>query len=338
MKKKRALFVYTRISSFIKGDIEILEKIFRVTALKVDNSSKSIQLIALTKEFFYLIFNLLKYDVVFIWFADYHSFLPVLFSKLFRKKVYIVIGGYDVCRVRNLGYGSFSNPVRGFMTLYSIKNATLNLCVSEYIGRVVRAIAPQSKRIIIYNGIALSDNQKENFEDSVAKKERMVLSVALSSTTQSFFIKGIDRFIAVARAIPQIQFVIVGVDSTKLIHLLGSVPDNLSIIPKVEHKALKEYYQKAAVYCQLSRKESFSLSLAEAMYFNCVPVISNSGGMIEVTGGMGKTVSGDNADETASAIISAMETGSSPLFRKRVEEKFTVQIRNEALKNILLNR
>lgn len=53
---------------------------------------------------------------------------------------------------------------------------------------------------------------------------------------------------------------------------------------------------------------------------------------------MGKTVSGDNADETASAIINAMETGSSPLFSKRVEEKFTAQIREEALKNVLLKR
>lgn len=334
MKKERALFVYTRISSFVKGDTEILEKSFRVTTLAVDNSSKTKQFAALTKEFFYLIFNLLKFDIVFIWFADYHSFLPVLFSKLFRKKVYLVIGGYDVCRVNKLGYGSFSNPVRGFMTLYSIKNATLNLCVSEYIGRVVRAIAPQSKRKIVYNGIAFSDNQENNFEDLVAKKERMVLSVALSSTSQSFFIKGVDRFIAVAKAIPQIQFVIIGVDSKKLNHLIGSVPDNLSIIPKVAHTALKGYYEKATVYCQLSRKESFSLSLAEAMYFNCVPVISNSGGMIEVTGGMGKTVSGDSVDETASAIINAMETGSSPLFRKRVEEKFTIQIRSEALRNI----
>ena len=338
MEKQRALFVYSRISSFVKGDIEILEKSFRVTALSVDNSSKTKQFAALTKEFFYLIFNLLRFDFVFIWFADYHSFLPVLFSKLFHKKVYLVIGGYDVCRVKNLGYGSFSNPVRGFMTLYSIKNATRNLCVSEYIERVVRAIAPQSKRKIVYNGITFSDNQKYNFEDSVAKKERMVLSVALSSTSQSFFIKGVDRFIAVARAIPQIQFVIVGVDSKKMNHLINSVPDNLSIIPKVAHTALTSYYEKATVYCQLSRKESFSLSLAEAMYFNCVPVISNSGGMIEVTGGMGKTVSGDIVDETASAIINAMETGSSPLFRKRVEEKFTVQIRSEALRNILLKR
>lgn len=283
MGKKRALFVYTRISSFVKGDIEILEKSFMVTTLAVDNSSKTKQLFALTKEFFYLIFNLLRFDVVFIWFADYHSFLPVLFSKLFRKKVYLVIGGYDVCRVKNVGYGSFSNPVRGFMSLYSIKNAALNLCVSEYIERVVRAIAPKSKRKIVYNGIAFSDNSKNNFEDSVAKKERMVLSVALSATSQSFFIKGVDRFIAVARAIPQIQFVIIGVDGKKLNHLIGYIPDNLRIIPKVEHKALKDYYEKAAVYCQLSRKESFSLSLAEAMYFNCIPVISNTGGMIEVT-------------------------------------------------------
>ncbi|MBP1670692.1 MAG: hypothetical protein H6Q22_264, partial [Bacteroidetes bacterium] len=78
MEKERVLFIYTRISTFIKGDLDILGKKFPVTTLVVDNSSKIKQAISLTNEFFYLLFNILRYDIVYIWFADYHSFFPVL--------------------------------------------------------------------------------------------------------------------------------------------------------------------------------------------------------------------------------------------------------------------
>ena len=336
MEKERVLFIYTRISTFIKGDLDILGKKFPVTTLVVDNSSKIKQIFSITNEFFYLLFNILRHDIVYIWFADYHSFFPVLFSKLFRKKVYLVIGGYDVCRVKKWGYGSFSNPIRGFMTRYSVTNASLNLCVSQYIERVARAISPFSKRKILYNGIVFSSDSGNCTENSRDSKERLVLCVALSSTPQSFFIKGVDRFINAAKALPDILFIIVGINSEKLSHLIGEVPANLKIIPKVEHRELAAYYQKASVYCQLSRKESFSLALAEAMYHNCIPVISNTGGMPEVTGGLGKMVLGDNVAETISAIKEAIESSTSPVFRERVEEKFTAKLREKELLKILL--
>ncbi len=335
MKKKRVLFIYTQISTFIKGDLDILEKKFQVNTLVVDNSSKFKQIISITNEFLYLLFNILKYDAVYIWFADYHSFLPILFSKIFRKKSYLVIGGYDVCRVKKWGYGSFSNSIRGFMSRYSINNATLNLCVSKYIERIVKAISPLSKREIIYNGIVFYPDSNNNFESSVAAKERLALCVALSSTPQSYFIKGVDRFIDAAKALPNTRFIIVGVNREKLNYLITDVPHNLEIIPRVSHSELAAYYKKASVYCQLSRKESFSLALAEAMYHNCIPVISNTGGMPEVTGGLGMIVSGDNLEETISAIKMALELKISSAFKERVEQKFTIDLREEGLLKIL---
>ena len=335
MKEKRVLFIYTQISTFIKGDLDILEKKFRVTTLIVDNSSKFKQIASITNEFFHLLFNILKYDIVYIWFADYHSFLPIMFSRIFRKKAYLVIGGYDVCRVKKWGYGSFSNPVRSFMTHYSINNATLNLCVSKYIDRVVKAISPLSKREILYNGIVFHPHSSGSFESSIAAKEKIVLCVALSSTPQSFFIKGVDRFIDAAKTLPNTRFKIVGVNREKLNYLITDIPDNLEIITRVPHSELAAYYTKASVYCQLSRKESFSLALAEAMYHNCIPVISNTGGMPEVTGGLGVTVCGDSLEETVSAIKIALELKISPAFKERVEQKFTAKLRERELLNII---
>jgi hypothetical protein len=85
-KSSRILFIYTRTSTFINGDLDILSGRHIVTSLEVDNSTPSKQLFALIKEFFFLLANIKSYDVVYIWFADYHSFLPALFAKLAGKR------------------------------------------------------------------------------------------------------------------------------------------------------------------------------------------------------------------------------------------------------------
>ena len=327
MTNKRLLFVYTRLSTFVKGDLDILEKEYKVSTICVDNTTKIKQLFAIIRLFIYLIFNTNKFDIIYTWFADYHSFLPVLFAKLFGKRSYVVIGGYDVCRIKSLKYGSFVNPVRGFMAKYSMNKATLNLCVSKHVEHVVRCVARKSKRELLYNGISFiyAHNPKEN----------TVLSVAISSTQQSFYIKGIDRYIEVARAAEDLKFTIVGLDKTNLSHIIGEVPENLEIIPKVPHKELAEYYAKSKVYCQLSRSESFAVALAEAMYHNCVPVIANVGGMPEVAGDYGYIVSGNDSAETVMAIRSALNLPESGKYRERVVEKFTTEVRAKALLNIL---
>ena len=71
------------------------------------------------------------------------------------------------------------------------------------------------------------------------------------------------------------------------------------------------------------------------MYHNCIPVISNTGGMPEVTGGLGVTVCGDSLEETVSAIKIALELKISPAFKERVEQKFTAKLRERELLNII---
>ncbi len=337
MANRRLLFVYSRLSTFVKCDVEILEREYKVTPLRVDNTTRGKQLMAMIKLFFYLVFNIYRFNIIYIWFADYHSFLPVFFAKLFRKRAYVVIGGYDACRIKKYNYGSFSNHLRGFMTRYSMNNATLDLCVSKHIARIVKFIAPRSKQVVLYNGVAFGSatHTEEIQSNTFSPKERIILSVAISSTIQSFYIKGIDRFIEAAREAGDLKFVAIGLDKDKLSDLIGEIPANLEIISQLPHDELINYYERAAVYCQLSRSESFGVSLAEAMYYNCMPVITRTGGMPEVTGGYGFSVSGNVASETVSAIRYALSMSASGKLRSRVEEKFTISARAESLLKIL---
>jgi glycosyltransferase involved in cell wall biosynthesis len=290
----RALFIYTHPSTFVKGDITILKKSYDVTEYCFINNPKRRLPLSLAGQFFYLLLNICRYDIVYIWFADYHSLLPVLFSRLTGKKCYLVIGGYDVCRERKYGYGSFSNKIRGMFAYVSIRFASKNLCVSKNIERIVSAIAPKSKHTTVYNGV----NIKSEF-DGTQEKEPVVLCVALVSTLQAFYIKGIDRYNDLAKEMGDTHFTLVGCKAEIFEKAGIKKAKNLRVVPALEHSKLALLMSKSKVYCQLSRRESFSLSLAEAMYHNCIPVITNTGGMPEVTGDLGYCITPDSPASTA---------------------------------------
>lgn len=360
-----ALFIYTHNSTFVRGDISILRKNYNLREYQFKNNPKSLLPLSLFKLFFYLLFNIYKYKLIYIWFADYHSFIPTLFGKLFGKKVFLVIGGYDVCREKKYRYGSFLKPLRAYMALYSIKWASCNLCVSKNIERTVKAIAPNANTTTIYNGILLPDQEifslAPESEGSIAVNsettvtvDRKVLCVALVNTVQAFYIKGIDRYNRVASLLPNIQFVLIGCNPS-IFTMAGETPaPNLKLIEAIPHEQLQKYYRSSHVYCQFSRRESFSLSLAEAMSYGMVPVISTAGGMPEVTGGLGfsiyfyeksskqnvatnsikQGVVTNSEQEAAQLVAKAIEMEKSPIYRERILENFTLSIRESYMPTV----
>lgn len=355
--KRRALFIYTHPSTFVKGDITILKKRYDVTEYCLKNQPKKVLPFSLIKQFFFLLFNIYRYDIVYIWFADYHSLFPVLFSRFTGKKSFLVIGGYDVCREKQYAYGSFSNKLRGSFAYLSIRYATQNLCVSKNIERIVAAIVPKSNHTTVYNGVSI----KTEF-DGTQDKERIVLCVALVSTLQAFYIKGIDRYNSLAKEMGDTHFTLVGCSPDIFTKAGIKKAKNLRVIPALEHSKLALLFSKAKVYCQLSRRESFSLALAEAMYHNCIPVISNTGGMPEVTGGLGYCINAEvtcnqvfskslqfisnetnseSSDSThclADAVRKALDEPLNTAFRKHIEQNFSASHREQAISNLLIGR
>ena len=329
MNKKKLLFVYTRLSTFVKGDMDILEQNFQIKILHTDNSSQMKQFVAMLHQFLYLLLNIWKFDLVYIWFADYHSFLPILFARLTGKKSFLVIGGYDVCRIRKVNYGSFVNPIRGYMTRYSMSNATRCLCVSEHIQRTVRFITQKSKTTVVYNCVTL--------DGSGQTEKSGILSVSIASSPQGIYVKGVDRIVALARELPDQKITLIGANRDALFSICGALPENLTIIPRISHEKLKAYYIKAKVYCQLSRSESFAVSLAEAMYNDCIPVISNTGGMPEVGGKLAFIADGNNIKECAAAVREALLQPFSNKYREHIQQNFSKEKRAAAIIKILEN-
>jgi glycosyltransferase involved in cell wall biosynthesis len=333
MQKKRILFVYVNYSTFVKTDFEILSSLADVTKYQFTPGKGIVNTgYKLLKQFFYLAGNIWRFDAIFIWFSDFHSLLPILFTKISRKRSYLVIGGYEVARIKSLNYGALCSKIRGYFCITSIRLASLCLTVSNYVDRKVKYIAPGSKRQLVYNCVELKP-----MPDVIPSKENLVLTVGIIENRRSFYLKGIDTFIEVARNTPDYQFLIIGLDKNKLQLLLSDTPENLSILGRVPHSDLSSYYLRSKYYCQLSLSESFGVSVAEAMNHGCIPIVSNEGGLPEVVGDTGYIVKRDPV--LISRLIkddSQIDAGFRPDISARMSSFFSRDQRAEMIKKVVL--
>jgi glycosyltransferase involved in cell wall biosynthesis len=328
VKSRSILFFYNNYTSFVRTDFEILTSVYQVRKYQFKPVKGLVNTaIELIKQFLFLSVHIWKYDAVYIWFADYHSLLPVFFAKIFTKKSFLVIGGYEVCRIKNLNYGALCSKLRGFFCIRSMYLSTLNLTVSSYINRKVKFIAPGSKTQLVYNCVDL-----EKFSNKNNEKENLVLTVGIIENERSFFLKGIDTFIEVARRTPAYQFIIIGLNENKLSALISNSPGNLKVVGIVTHNELPVYYSRAKFYCQFSRSESFGVSVAEAMFYGCIPIVTNEGGMPEIIGDTGYIVSRNT--EQISQLLIKMPNEKSDLqiaAHRRIIANFSLHTRKEIL-------
>lgn len=113
------------------------------------------------------------------------------------------------------------------------------------------------------------------------------------------------------------------------------LPGNVECTGYLDGQSLLEWYQRAKVYCQLSRYESFGVALAEAMSCCCVPVVTREGALPEVVGDTGFYVPYGDVKATASAIREALQSDKGRLARQRVIEKFSVVEREKKLLGLI---
>ncbi len=335
VNRRSVLFVYTSMSSFVKNDYQTISSLHKVQKYHFKPVRGILKnALEMVRQLFFLLLFGWKYDLFFCWFADYHSFLPVLFAKIFRKQSVVVIGGYDVCRIRKLNYGAFCSPFRGWFCASSMKMASTILTVSGHVDRKAKTIAPGTNRKMIYNCVTL-----ENPSATAEPKTDTILTVGLIGNERTFYLKGIDTFIEIAGLLPGFKFEIVGLDAEKLAHKLQNIPANVSVYDKVEPADLIAFYRKAKVYCQLSRSESFGVSIAEAMTFGAFPVVTAEGGMPEVIGNAGVVVKRD-PELIAQLISERILKGGDPhenTIRRQVTDHFSRKQRAESILLVCLN-
>jgi len=316
----RILMVYNHDRSFVQKDIFILKKHFEV---KIYFYKQDKNLFKLRK--------LVKWcDVIYCWFASYHCVFPFLFGKFYNKKKIVIVGGFDACNIK--GYGIFSSWKGRRLARYIYKNADKILVVDE---SLKKDIISNSKLKIPEKIEVLPTGYDSNKWHSSGKKEKMVLTVCFVDEG-NWWRKGINTFVKTAEKLPNISFYVVGKidDSVKI--RIKNVPKNVKFTGWVSDDKLLKLYQKAKVYCQLSRYEGLPNVLCEAMLCECIPVGTKYCGIPTAIGDTGFYTLYSDVNSTVKVIEKALDNSEElgKKARERIKEMFPLDKREKELVKI----
>jgi glycosyltransferase involved in cell wall biosynthesis len=245
-----------------------------------------------------LIRQVWKHDVVFCWFAGWHSLAPTMSARVLGKPSVVVIGGYDTANLPEADYGSQRGGLPRLVSRMIIQNAT-RLVANSYSARreaMKNAGARPDKISVIYHGVEPCDLTPPD------KRQCMVLTVG-GVWKENLLRKGLLPFIQAARLLPEVRFVHAGKTYDSSIESLkAEAGPNVELRGFVSDAELGALYAQASVYVQASLHEGFGLSVAEAMSAGCIPVVTRVGALPEVVGDCGVYADSTNPEELANAI------------------------------------
>ena len=319
----KILFTSTHVPSFIREDVEILQKHFHVDHLITRGWTS----------FFTIPAHILRADVTFTWFASVYSALVVFFARLLGKQSVIVVGGVDVARYPEINYGIWLTPWKAVLVKYALRHVWKVLIVDPFQKR-------EAMRLAAYDGVNIeyvATGYDSSFWFPSGPKESSVLMVAACQDEGRMKAKGVDFFLAAAALVPDTKFVLVGIGKEMFEPVRHKAPPNVEVVPFVQRHELLRYYQRAKVYCQPSYIEGLPNSLCEAMLCECIPVGTNTGGIPTAIQEIGFLVPYGNSIGLSNAIREALRAPDSVGARARehIAKNFALQKREDALVRIL---
>jgi len=317
------LFTSTFHSSFIDEDIQILRENYDVTVVIASGWTAPFRLLR----------NLFAADITFSWFASLYSSFLVFIAQLFGKKSFIVLGGADVAKEKELQYGIWNSWWKSHIVRYGISHATVVMAVDQFLG-------DEAMRLAHYAGeniITVPTGYDPEYWKPSGNKADLVITVASCPDMQRVKLKGVDKFISVAGRMPDIRFKILGID--RRIAAMLNVPDNVECLPFSSRDEVRHSCQQAKVYCQLSYREGLPNALCEAMLCECIPVGTRVGGIPTAIGETGFIVDYGDERQTIDAIRDGLRRPSADGMRARarIASKFTLLQREKALKASIAN-
>jgi glycosyltransferase involved in cell wall biosynthesis len=263
-------------SPFIQEDAKLLKEDHEVSIF--DITTNFIHFPFHIFKCFQQVLNIRNSDLVWIWFADIPALPIMIISKLFHKPTVVNVGGFEVSGIPEINYGNQLKPIRGWISRWIIRNASAVIIPSPIYEEKIKNLIPTANVYMIPNFIdtSMCDTQ-------LPQKEDIVVTAVCSKFAYDY--KGIPMFQRVSNMIPYKSIIL-------------------------EHLPREEYIntlKRAKVYCQLSRDETFGISLVEAMACGCVPVVSDKGALPWIVGDCGIVVPyGNFIYITADAIERAM--------------------------------
>jgi glycosyltransferase involved in cell wall biosynthesis len=343
--KKKATVVYSVERSFVKSDISILEalgiKVYKIHSRPGKNLLKF--LLNRIREKFKSILYLSKSKFLISWFNDYHSFIPILFSKLFFKKSIIIVGGYDAIVDNKNNHGLFfTGGLRSTIAklnykmvneVWVVHKSLENGCdFAKQKFNVISGVRrfTSKKNIVIKDINTGYDTRFWNYDKSEEKTG--ALTAAFFSDKRVINIKGLNIFNQLASFLPNVNFTIVGESGIRISEFINLEP-NIKVMGVQTRSEMKELYQKHKFYFQGSRLEGLPNSLCEAMLCGCIPVGSRVFGIPDAIGTTGFLFDTEKDIEQIVEFINS-DLGATDLkkARNRIVRKYDISKRTEKIR------
>ncbi len=324
MSRRRILYVHSRPASFVAIDRDILAERYEIEDLyqpgRWPNPVK-------------VVGGVLRADLVFGWFASWHTFFPITLAWLLRKPSVMIVGGFDTANMPDIGYGYQQGGIRRAASRWIMRRAGRLATNSEYSLSEIEhntPIPPERVRVI-HHGVP------DPFGAEPGPKDREALTVgAIDRTT--LVQKGQLPFVEAARLVPDVRFTFAGKWLDESVEQLRArAGDNVEFTGWLSDEDLHAAYRRAAVYVQASRHEGFGLAVAEAMLAGCVPVVMNVTAMPEVVGDAGVLIESQEPDQVADGVRRALELGPDAALRarERILTAFPMERRREGILQVV---
>lgn len=295
-RKLKITYLADEHSPFPKWDAKILSKDYDVTTINLNLHEKNyfkFLCIGLSR----LLLSILNTDLSITWTVDIHTAYVVLISKIFRKKSIVIVGGYEVCNMPEINYGLQINPVRGWIAQWALKNANAVLVPSV-------AYQQKVKELVGVTAYVLPNCSEIPNVSPIEQKLPVVVMIAgqYGSAEDFSALKGILTYDAIAKAMPETAFFLIGTADKQLRNRCNSI----HFTGKLKNEEVQDLLSKSKVYCQLSYTESFGVALLEAIQFGCVPVVTDKDGMTELVGNSGYKIKYGDVESGTFAVKQAL--------------------------------
>ena len=320
MKRRRILYVHSRKASFVAMDREILAERFEVEDLyQPGRWPHPLKLVR----------GVLRADLVFGWFASWHTFFPITLASLLRKPSVLVIGGFDTANMPDIDYGHQRGGLRRHASRWIFRRATRLITNSSYsLTEIERNTPIPSSRItVVPHGVP------DRVDEVPAAKDRLALTVG-AVDHGTLVQKGQGPFVQAARELPNVAFVVAGKWLDDAVEQLrAQAGPNVEFTGWLSDEELLDLYRRARVYVQASRHEGFGLAVAEAMLAGCVPVVMNATAMPEVVGDAGVLIESQRPRDVAEGVRRALDLGpdTARRARERILMSFPMESRREGI-------
>ncbi len=321
---KRLLYVHSRKASFVAIDRAILAERFEIEDLyQPGRWPNPVRVVG----------GVLRADLVFGWFASWHTFFPITLAWLLRKPSVLIVGGFDTADMPDIGYGYQQGGLRRWASRWIMRRAGRLITNSEYsLSEIERNTPiPPDRVTVLHHGVP------DPFGEPAREKEPLAITVgAIDHGT--LVQKGQLPFVRAAAELPDVRFVFAGKWLDDAVEQLrAEAPPNVSFTGWLSDADLHDLYTRAAVYVQASRHEGFGLAVAEAMLAGCVPVVMNVTAMPEVVGDAGVLIDSQDPGRVAAGVRRALELGpdASRSARRRILTSFPMASRRDGILTVV---